>query len=88
MDEKIIPLVTIVIALGGSLLWGLVATVTQIVAAISRQRADANLKLEMIRRGYSANEIERICNVEVSREAKLPPAEWTPVTPPPKPAKV
>jgi hypothetical protein len=88
MNTGIIPLVAVVIALGGSLLWGLVATITHMVISISRQRAEANLKLEMIRRGYSASEIERICGAQVTVDAKLPPAEWTPVTPPPKPAKV
>lgn len=88
MNAGVIPLVAVVIALGGSLLWGLVATITHMVISISRQRADSNLKLEMIRRGYSASEIERICGAKVSADAKLPPADWTPVTPPPKPVKV
>jgi hypothetical protein len=88
MYTGVIPLVAVVIALGGSLLWGLVATITYMIISLSRQRADANLKLEMIRRGYSASEIERICGAQVSADAKLPPTDWTPVNPPPKPAKV
>jgi hypothetical protein len=88
MNAGEIPLVAVVISLGGCLLWGLVATITHMIISLSRQRADANLKLEMIRRGYSASEIERICGVQVAAGTKLPPADWTPVTPPPKPAKV
>jgi len=88
MNAGVIPLVAVVIALGGSLLWGLVATITHMIVALSRQRAEASLKLEMIRRGYSASEIVRICNVQIPANTKVPPNDWTPVTPPPKPAKV
>lgn len=88
MSGSLIQLVFIVVFFGGASIWALVATVAQMTITISRQRAEANLKLEMIRRGYSASEIERICGVQVPDNTKLQPAEWTPVTPPPKPAKV
>lgn len=88
MTFSVIPLVTISLALGGSLIWALVSTITQMAITISRQRAEASLKLEMIRRGYTASDIERICNVQVSPGAKFSMGDWSPVTPPPKPAKV
>lgn len=88
MNPSVIPLVTIVLALGGALIWGLVATVAQMAVTISRQRAEANLKLEMIRRGYTASDIERICNVQVPPGTRVDAGDWNPITPPPKPAKV
>jgi hypothetical protein len=88
MNASIIPLAAIVLSLGGALVWGLVATVAQMAVTISRQRAEANLKLEMIRRGYTASDIERICNVQVPPGTRVDTGEWNPVTPPPKPAKV
>jgi ABC-type nitrate/sulfonate/bicarbonate transport system permease component len=88
MSISVIPLVTIVLALGGSLIWALVSTITQMAITISRQRAEASLKLEMIRRGYTASDIERICNVQVPAGTKFNMGDWSPVTPPPKPAKV
>lgn len=88
MNTSLIPLIVVVLALGGSLIWGLVATLCQMAITISRQRAEANLKLEMIRRGYTASEIERICNVQVPPGTRMDGGDWSPVTPPPKPAKV
>jgi hypothetical protein len=88
MNPSVIPLVTIVLALGGALVWGLVATVAQMAVTISRQRAEANLKLEMIRRGYTASDIERICNLQVPPGTRVDAGDWNPVTPPAKPLKV
>jgi hypothetical protein len=88
MNVSVIPLVTIVLALGGALIWGLVATVAQMAVTISRQRAEANLKLEMIRRGYSPSDIERVCSIQVPPGTRVDAGDWSPVTPPPKPAKV
>jgi len=88
MNASIIPLAAIVFSLGGALVWGLVATVSQMVVTISRQRAEANLKLEMIRRGYTASDIERICNLQIPPGTRVDAGEWNPITPPPKPAKV
>lgn len=67
-------------------LCGIIHMICKTIENVSLQRAEANLKLEMIRKGFSANEIERVCQTKFDPKA-FQNSDWTPIAPA-KPAKV
>lgn len=86
VSSSLVSLVAVICILGGPFLCGMFAIVCRTIEKVSKQRAESSLKLEMIRRGFSANEIERVCQSKLDPKA-VHDGAWNPIAPA-KPAKV
>ncbi len=60
MDGEIIGLVAVVLLFGGPMIWGITETVMSNWRKAKLAEQDAVLKKDMIERGFSADEIERV----------------------------
>lgn len=77
-DEALVPVVAVAVTCGGPLLWGIVHSLASNWRQVKVAEQNAQLKREMVERGYSADEIARVLeagapadpNVEVVRELK------------------
>ena len=88
ISSSLIGLVAVICCLGGPFICGIIAIVCGTIEKVSRQRADANLKLLMLQRGFNAADIERVCNAKVQKNVSSSDvSSWQPI-PPAKPAKV
>lgn len=85
VSSGLVALVAVVCLLGGPFLCGMFHAVCSTIEKVSKQRADANLKLEMIRRGFTADDIERVCKMKLDPRHESS-EDWKPI-PPAKPAK-
>ncbi len=87
-SSSLIGLVAVICCLGGPFLCGIIGIICSTIEKVSRQRADSNLKLMMLQRGFTAAEIERVCNAKVQKNiSSSDVSSWQPI-PPVKPAKV
>jgi hypothetical protein len=89
ISSSLIGLVAVICCLGGPFICGIVGIICSTVEKISRQRADANLKQIMLQRGFTAADIERVCNTKVQKNvsSSTDVSAWQPI-PPAKPARV
>lgn len=96
---SLVGMLAVIFILGGPFCCGIVSIICCTVEKVSRQRAEANLKSQLIQRGFSAAEIERILSIPIKKPGKkhrelmeapqpvgTPLADhWQPIIPP-KPA--
>jgi hypothetical protein len=68
MDEEIIALVAVTLLFGGPLVAFVSARALRCAENVIRAAVETRLKLQMIERGYSVQEIERLCATSIPRD--------------------
>lgn len=81
IPSSVIGLVAVCCILGGPFVIGIIAVVMKTFESILRTRSETKLKLQMIQRGFSAVEIERVCKTAASGKADTNSAHWQPIAP-------
>lgn len=88
MDSDSFALLIPIVAIGAPLATAIICRFVKMIEVASKQHYDSQIKLKMIERGYSADEIERVCQIPVkSKRGELNEASWAPIAPA-KPAKL
>ncbi len=69
MFDEIVPVVAIAFVFGGPLVGILGVRLIRCIESVSRAAIDNRLKIRMIDRGYSVQEIERLCEIPLDHDA-------------------
>ncbi len=69
MEEELVALVAMTLIFGGPMICYVVQRALAMIENLGRVHLESKLKTLMIERGYSVQEIERICSVPVDATA-------------------
>ncbi len=85
MDHDFKAVLIVAICVGAPFLMLMVYSLMKMIETSTKTHYDAMLKMKMIERGYTADEIERVCQAKIPDGAQHDP-EWKPI-PPAKPVE-
>lgn len=78
------PFLIPIVAIGGYFLHQIICSVAESYTATSKHRADTELKMQLVQRGMSASEIERILSATVGGAVSEPREDLGAAMPPHK----